>query len=203
VAIIPDTLTIVNSSGTEVTPLGEFTLLDPGKLTASGLAAIAFKAENIPSNLTAKLNGEKVNFLENNIGVGVVGLPVDNNELGLTLEVSSGNNKRLVNLGRVKLTKALSTLYPPIIDRAYIYNQTDGSKLKVYGRYFGIGRFGRERVNVEVVPGKPEVSNVNLRRRSTKDNLDSTDCIPEGSYVNISHPAGTTTKKIKVLGKCN
>ncbi len=203
IALILDEPTVVNSSGTDITPVGKFTLLDPGKLYAPGSAAIAFQTENIPSNLTAKLNGLPVTFLENETGVGVVNLPDNANELNLTLEVNSGSQKRFVNLGNVKLEKALTRLYPPVIDRAYVVNNSDGNKLKVYGRYFGIGRFGKEGVNLEIIPGKSEISNNNLRRRSTKDRLDNSDCISEGSYVNISHPAGTTTKKIKVYGSCD
>lgn len=203
VAITLDNVTIVNSFGSEITPLGEFILLDPGELYAPGVAAIAFEAVNIPSNLTARLNGFPVTFLENGRGVAEVPLPENANDLSFTLEVNLNNQKRFVNLGKIKLTKASTRLYPPIIDRAYVYNEANGNRLKVYGRHFGVGRFGREKVNVEIVPGNPKISNNNLRRRSTKDELENVSCISLGSYINISHPAGTVTKKINILGKCN
>lgn len=203
VAITLDNSIIVNSFGSETTPLGKFTLLDPGELYTPGVAAIAFETANTPSNLTARLNGYPVTFLGNGRGVAEVSLPENANDLSFILEVNSNNQKRSVNLGKIKLTKASTRLYPPIIDRAYVYNEAGGNRLKVYGRHFGVGRFGREKVNVEIVPGNPEVSNNNLRRRSTKDHLDNVSCIPMGSYINISHPAGTVTKKINVLGRCN
>lgn len=203
VAIVLDSSTIVNSYGSEATSLGEFTLLDPGELYTPGIAAIAFEAKNIPSNLTAKLNGSPVTFLENGRGVAEVSLPDNANDLSFILEANSGNQKRFVNLGKIKLTKASTRLYPPIIDRAYVYNGVNGNRLKVYGRHFGVGRFGKEKVNVEIVPGNSEVSNNNLRRRSAKDELENISCIPLGSYINLSHPAGTVTKKINILGRCN
>ncbi len=203
IAIITDKFSVSNSFGSETTSFGKFTLLDPGKLYTPGTAAIAVQAENISPNLTAKLNGKPVILLENNTGVAEIVLPENSNELNFTLEVNSGSEQRLINLGNVKLEKASTRRYPPIIDRAYVINKPGDNKLKVYGRYFGIGRFGRDGVNVEVIPGTSDISNENLRRRSAKDSLGNSDCIPAGSYVNISHPAGTVTKKIKVYGNCN
>ena len=202
VVVVLDHNKIVNSFGKEITPFGKFELFDPGKLTAPGTASIAFKTEGLPPGATVKLNGNEVQFTKNNIGVAQMPLPVKGNALDLTLNVISGGENRAVKLGKVSVEGPSFRKYPPGISRAIALNSGGKTRLILKGRNFGVRRFGKEGVSIQVIPANEKMTNKNLRRQVTKERLADISCISEGSYVNISHPAGTVTKKIIVRGQC-
>ena len=193
---------IVNSFGKEITLFGKFELFDPGKLIAPGTASIAFQAEELSPDAAVKLNGKEAQFTENNIGTAQVPLPLNGGSLDLTLNVASGGENKAVKLGKVAVAGSSFREYPPSISRAVALNLDGKTRLILKGRNFGVRRFGKDGVSVQVIPANEKMTNKNLRRQITKERLGDISCIPEGSYVNISHPAGTVTKKIIVRGEC-
>ncbi len=193
---------IINTAGIITTGFGEFTLLDPGKLISPGKAAIAFRVKNIPGNIKATLNGEDVNFIDNELGIAVINLLSDNDQLDLNLSILEEDQSTTINLGKVKVDKGTSGLYPPHIRKATAINHLNYTDFEIEGRQFGVKRFGKDGTNIQIVPGARPITNDHLRSRRTRQLLNPTDCIPYGSYVNLSHSAGTTTKKISVVNHC-
>ena len=206
IVALVDPPSVSNSVGKIITPFGDFTLVDSGRLVAPGTAAIAFKIENKPSilsdTLSATLNGNEVDFSSDRFGISVIDLPQNGGKQVLSLTVSNKNQTQTIHLGDVEVEKGINFGLPPRINRALAINTPGDTKLKISGRKFGVRRFGREKVRVEIVPLDIATTNNNLRRRATKERLSDQSCVPLGSYVNISHPAGTSAKKIIVDGGC-
>ena len=197
-----DNSTVVNTAGKQVTPLGDFELIDPGTLVSPGRATISFDAQGIPANLVAKLNGEEVSFLDMT-GLAQVTLPHSGDELKLTLDVTSGNQNKLVNLGKVRIIENNGPKFPARISRVVAYNDTQGPKLRIRGRRFGVRMFGKENTIVKVVPQDVKMSSNKLKRFRGRGKITKANCVQKGSYVNVVHSAGTATKKIHVKGECN
>ncbi len=193
---------VINTAGITTTRFGEFTLLDPGKLTSPGKAAIAFRAKNIPGDVKVTLNGEKVDFINNELGIAVISLLPDNDQLNLNLSILQEDQSTTINLGKLKVDKGTSELYPPHIRQATAINHLNYTDFKIEGKQFGVKRFGKDGTSIQIVPGALPITNDHLRSRRTRQLLNPTDCIPYGSYVNLSHSAGTTTKKISVVNPC-
>ena len=203
IVVLLDKQNIVNSIGTVATSFGDFTLVKPEKLIAPGRAAVIFRAENIKDGLSALLNGSSVEFTEDGFGVGIVDLPESGGKLNLTLGLLLAGRSEKINLGTVNIERPGGIGLPPRIDKVLGFNTLGGPKLQIKGRQFGVKRFGRDGVTVEILPSEQVLKNRYLESRSTKGTLRQTRCIKEGAYVNISHEAGTDAKKVTVLGECN
>lgn len=182
--------------------LGNISILDPGDLTGPGRAAIAFRTEKDTSGVIASLNGSPVDFVGSDVGVAIVNLPEDGGNLPLKLNVNSSGYKETVNLGVVSVLAPTPPGNGPHIRRAVAYNESL-KKLRIEGDRFGVVRFGKENTKITIIPQSQSASRFSLLPRLARVRLGSTQCIPEGSYVNISHPAGTAAKKIQVLGQCD
>lgn len=194
---------ITNTKGVVISELGSFTLLDPGKLIAPGDAAIAFKIVDTPNIISAEVNGNPVDFIGKNTGIAIVDLPKDKSKSILSLTVYAKGKSDTMHLGDLKIDKGISIGLPPRIRKAIAVNEAGNTKFKLIGRKFGIKRFGKDDVDIEVIPINKSTTNDFLKKRSFKDRLTDNSCIPYGSYVNISHPGGTRAKKIDVIGNCN
>ena len=122
--------------------------------------------------------------------------------LPLKLNVSSGNYKETVNLGVINVLASTPPGRGPYIRRAVAYNDVL-KKLRIEGERFGVVRFGKENTKITIVPQSQSASRFSLLPRLARVRLSSNTCIPVGSYVNITHPAGTAAKKIDVVGNCD
>lgn len=193
---------ISNSEGAVITPLGNFTLEDQGRLISPGSAAITFRAENVPSDITGTLNDSPVEFGEN-IGVAIIDLPENGGKKALFLTVSSKGKSRIIHLGDINVEKGVKVGLPPRITSAIAINDPNDTKLRISGRKFGVKRFGRNDISVKIVPESQKLTNKNLRKRSTRERFENNTCIPDGSYVNISHAAGSAGKRLTVVGECD
>ncbi len=199
-----DKTSVINTAGLVIAEAGEFELLDPGKLISPGKAAIAFRIDNIKEkSISAKLNGKDVEFVNDKVGIATVDLPTNENTLNLNLSISKQNQSTTINLGSIKIDSGTSNIYPPYIRKAIAVNYPSYTDFQIDGKQFGVRRFGKENTSIQVVPTSTVITNNNLRRRLSRQQLVPTNCIPYGSYVNIAHPAGTTTKKITVIHSCN
>lgn len=183
--------------------LGNIDLIEQGELTAPGKAAVAFEVERIPqANVLTRLNGSQVDFIDDNTGVAIVDLPEDGGKLDLELEVSSSVTKEKVNIGTIDVLPSTGPGRRPHVRRAFADNNGT-RKLRIEGRRFGVLRFGRDDTKIEVVPANQDRERINLWKRQARFRLSESECVQEGSYVNVSHPAGTDAKKIIVVGECN
>ena len=141
--------------------------------------------------------------LNDKVGIATVDLPTNENTLNLNLSISKQNQSTTINLGSIKIDSGTSNIYPPYIRKAIAVNYPSYTDFQIDGKQFGVRRFGKENTSIQVVPTSTVITNNNLRRRLSRQQLVPTNCIPYGSYVNIAHPAGTTTKKITVIHSCN
>jgi hypothetical protein len=194
---------ITNSNGTVKSELGRFTLIDPGTLTAPGNAAIAFQLEDTPNIISATLNGQQVDFISGTTGIAIIDLPKTKDKSILSLTVNSPGKSKTIHLGDLKIDQGIPVGLPPRIKKAVALNNPGDTQFKLFGRKFGVRRFGKERVAVKVIPTNKATTNNDLKKRKFKERLANKSCIPFGSYVNISHPGGTAAKKIDVVGNCS
>lgn len=197
--IEPDSL--INNEGKVRTILGDFSFLGPEEVTGPGKIAVAFKVENSVGNLQAKLNNIPVEFTSN-LGITVLNLPREGSDVPLYLEATDGNEDELINLGRLKIIPGISLGLPPRIERAQEIITEEGPKLHIRGRKFGPRRFGHDGTKVEIIPNDLSKNLKKLTRLKINTSPNTQNCLPEGSYVNVSHPAGSDTRKIKVLRGC-
>ena len=182
--------------------LGNISILDPGDLTSPGRAAIAFRTEKNSTNIFANLNGSPVDFVDSDVGVAIVDLPEGGGNLPLKLNVTFGSYKETVNLGVINVQEPTPPGKGPHIRHAVAYNDAL-KKLRIEGERFGVVRFGKENTKITIVPQSQSASRFSLLPRLARVRLGSNICIPAGSYVNITHPAGTAAKKINVVGECD
>lgn len=181
--------------------LGNISILDPGELTSPGRAAIAFRAEKNTANVIANLNNSPVDFVAGDTGVAIVNLPEEGGNLPLKLSVNFGSYTETVNLGVINISPPAPPRGSPHIRRAVAYNDSL-KRLRIEGERFGVVRFGKENTKITLIPQSQSVSRFSLLPRLARVHLSTSQCIPEGSYINISHPAGTASKKITVVGNC-
>lgn len=197
ITVTPSTVT--NSEGEVVLGNSQFTLIGPNHAISPGRVAIAINAENISDGVSATINNFPVNFTDSTTGVAIIDLPEGSGNIDLVLKEDSGEEH---NLGVLSVTPGNMIGLPPIIFRAYTVPALKGNKLKLRGRKFGVRRFGRENIDVEIIPNTREKNFKRLSRKKVDTN-GANNCIERDSYVNISHAAGTYAKKIVVREGCN
>lgn len=189
VAIVVDPDEIINSSSTS-TDVGTFTFVGPSTVTGPGKAAFGFKAEDTMGTISATLNGATVNFVEPDVGVAIVDLPASGT-LDLMLVVGSTT----VDLGDVAVTAGTGTKLPKV-RRASANNKSTGTMLTVRGNRLAGG-------TAEIVPTDRTASSEVAKGKSIKATYASSECIPDGSFANVTTSAGTDARKIKVKGSCS
>lgn len=187
---------VVNSG--PVSSVGTFTLIGPSSVTGPGKAAIAISAANTPSNFSAKLNGSKVEFFSmNSVGVAIVDLPGMTGDLNLKLAVATGGMTTNVDLGSIAV--AAGTGKAPSVNSASANNKSTGTKLVVTGK-----KFSKTGTTIEIVPTDRTPSSApTVMGAALKASFASSECIPNGSFINVTTPGGTGAKKIKVRGSCS
>ena len=186
---------VTNSSPGGSTDLGTFTFVGPSAVTGPGKAAISFSATGAPSNLTATLNGSKVDFVGDK-SVGIAIIDVTSSDVALSLVVKSGSDSATVDLGTLSVTAGSGKA--PKVTSASAKNKSTGTTLSIKGK-----KFNKTSTTVEIVPTDKSSSAVKVSGRAVKATYGSSDCIPSGSYVNVTTPGGVSSKKIKVKGSCS
>lgn len=184
-----DPLTVTNSSAGQ-TDIGTFTFIGPDSVTGPGKAAFAFGVSGAMSGLTATLNGKSVTFDGDlTAGIAIVDLPASGS-LDLSLVV---NGSTTVDLGTV--TVNAGTGKGPKVKKASAVNRTPDTKLTVTGKRLKNG-------TVTVIPEASDRIETSTKAKSKKivTIFPADECIPGGSFVNVSTTGGTDAKKISVMG---
>lgn len=189
VAVVVDPDEITNSSSS-MTDVGTFTFIGPSTVTGPGKAAFGFKAEDTMGTISATLNGATVSFVAPDVGVAIVDLPASG-MLDLMLVVGSTT----IDLGDVTVMAGSGTKLPKV-RRASANNRSANTKLTVKGSRLTGG-------TVEIVPTDRTASSETAKGKSIKATYPSSECIPDGSFVNVTTSAGTDARKIKVKGSCS
>ncbi len=197
VAIVVDPTSVTNGSGSSSSGVGTFTLVSPSSVTGPGSAAVAFSAVGAANGTTATLNGSNVEFRNNGtVGLSIVDLP-DSGSLALTLVVMSGGTDTTVNLGNITVNAGTGDVTPKA-KTAHVRNNKNNSKLVITGM-----GFATDETTVTIIPtDKTQVSQT-VKKKLIKAKYAAANCIPKGSYVNVSTTGGTKGKKIKVTGTCS
>lgn len=166
-----------------------FSLIGPDEVTGPGKAAVAFSISG-GSVMSATLNGAKVDLSNSGVGIAIVKLPESGSlDLDLTADGTT------VELGTVSVDAGEGKA--PKVNSAVAQNKSSGTKLTVTGK-----KFSKEDTTVAIVPTDREALKVNVKGAAIKAAYSSSECIPKGSYVNVSTGGGTGAKKIKVRGSC-
>jgi len=200
VATVVDPTSITNGSssgGSSSSGVGSFALVAPSSVTGPGKAAVAFSATGVATGTTATLNGAKVTFADSNsVGTAIVDVP-DSGSLDLSLVVMSGGSSTTVDLGSVTVTAGDGGKAPKI-SGATARNSSAATKLTVKG-----SKFVTDVTTAVIIPTNKTATTTTVTGMSVKATYDVADCIPKGSFVNVSTPSGTAAKKLKVKGTCS
>lgn len=187
--------TTVTNSGQSSTDVGTFTFVGPSTLVGPGKGAVAFTAAGTPASFTSTLNGSSVTF-KDGVGVAIIDLPASGSQ-ALTLAVMSGGTTTNVDLGSVTITAGSSGKLPKVRS-AKAKNSNSKTKLTVLGK-----KFAKDATTVQIVPTDKTSTSLKANKSVVKATYASSDCIPSGSFVNVSTATGTSAKKISVKGSCS
>ena len=192
VSAVVDPSTVTNSSSSS-TDVGTFTFIGPDSVTGPGKAAFAFSVSGAMGSLSATLNGKSVTFDSGQTaGVAIVDIP-SSGDLDLSLVV---NGSTTVNLGTV--TVSAGSGKAPKVTRATASNKSSSSKLTVTGKKLKGG-------TATVIPEASDrvADSSKATGKSIKVTFPADECIPSGSFVNVSTAGGTDAKKVSVKGSCS
>ena len=196
VAVTIDPTSVTNGSGSSSSGVGSFSLIGPTSATGPGKVAVSFSATGAPSNLTATLNGSKVEFNSaKTVGTAIVDIS-SGTSVALSLAASSSGTSSTVNLGSIAVTQGTGKKVS--VKTASANNKSASTKLSVTGM-----GYVKDATTVTVVPTNRTATTTSVMGASIKATYPSSECIPSGSYVNVSTAAGTAAKKIKVRGACS
>lgn len=185
---------VTNSAAGGTTDVGSFTFIGPDSVTGPGKAAFAFSVSNLASGASATLNGAMVEFADSNmVGIAIVDVPASGS-LALSLMASAGSASSSVDLGTVSVTAGSGK--PPVVKSATAVNKKASTKLTVAGKRL-------KAASVEIVPTDRESTSVKAKGSAVNAKYSAEECIPSGSYVNVTTAGGTGAKKIKVRGMCD
>lgn len=187
--------TVTNSSESSSTSVGSFTFVGPSSVVGPGKAAVAFTATGTPTSFTATLNGSSVTF-KSGVGVAIIDLSAMGSQ-ALMLAVMSGSTTTDVDLGSVTITAGSAGKLPKI-SSARVSNSSSKSTLRILGK-----KFSKNATSVEIVPTDRESTSLSVKGKVIKGVYDSSECIPNGSFVNVTTGSGTAAKKISVKGSCS
>lgn len=190
--VSPSSVTNAAAGGT--TDVGSFTFIGPSSVVGPGKAAFAFEVSNLVSGASATLNGAMVEFADSNmVGIAIVDVPASGS-IALSLMASAGSATSNVDLGTVTVTAGSGK--PPVVKSAVAVNKKASTKLTVAGKRL-------KGASVEIVPTDRESTSVKAKGSSVVAKYSAEECIPKGSYVNVSTAGGTGAKKAKVRGSCD
>ena len=128
-------------------------------------------------------------------GVAIVDLSSAMGTLPLTLAVTTGGTTTNVDLGSVSVTTGSGKA--PKVNSAVAVNKSAKTKLTVTGKKLTGG-------SIAIVPTDRDTSaDPSVKGSLIKANFSSSECIPNGSFVNVTTAGGTAAKKIKVRGSCS
>lgn len=196
VAVTIDPTSVTNGSGSSSSGVGSFSLIGPSSATGPGKVAVSFSATGAPSNLTATLNGSKVEFNSaKTVGTAIVDIS-SGTSVALSLAASSSGTSSTVNLGSIAVTQGTGKKVS--VKTASANNKSANTKLSVTGK-----GYVKDATTVTIVPTDRTATTTSVMGASIKATYPSSECIPNGSYVNVSTAAGTAAKKIKVRGACS
>lgn len=185
-ASTPTSLGIIMLIGTNITVVG------PGKV------AVAFSFSGSHNGLKAKLNGSTVDFVSNNVGVAIIDIPASN-PINLNLVVNSGASTQTDTIGNLNVSPTGGQGKPPEINSVTVQNKKTNSRLVLTGK-----RLSKTDTGFAILPTNLDpVPNATVMGAVLKATFDVDNCIPQGSYINLSTLSGTTAKKIKVHGACS
>ena len=189
---------VTNAAPGGTTDIGSFELIGPSSVVGPGKAAVAFSVDGLASGATAKLNSAKVEFGDSNmVGIAIVDIAAMGS-VPLMLAVTAGGMTTDVDLGSVSVTGATRGK-PPVVNSARAQNRKSSSTLKILGQ-----KFFKEGTSIEIVPTDRATSkDPKIAGKVIKATFSADECIPNGSYVNVTTPGGIGSKKIKVSGKCS
>lgn len=187
--------TSVTNSAEVAGDCGTFALVAPTSVTGPGSAAVGFSVSSGGANLSGTLNGSMVTFTDG-AGVGIVDLPSSGN-LDLSLDVMCSAGSDTIDLGSISVT-AGSGDKVPVARRATAKNRSNETLLRVAGKNFR----PPSDVTFDIIPTTRTADTVKIKSRSIKAEYQSSECIPDGSFVNVTSPAGTDGVRIKVRGDC-
>lgn len=192
VAVTVDPDEVTNSSTTGPGPGGAtFELFGPNAVTGPGKAAFAIKVTGGSGSLSATVNGKAVDFIGSDAGVVVLDLP-SSGSLDLTL-TSGGTD---VDLGSVTVNAGSGKA--PSIKRANATNKKKSSKLVVNGKNLK----GASATVIPAASDRTATKTNNKKANAFVAKFPADECVPNGSYVNVSTAGGADAKKIKVKGSC-
>ena len=191
----PSTVTNASAAGGS-TSVGSFTFVGPSSIVGPGKAAVAFTATGTPSSFTATLNGSSVSF-KDGVGVAIIDLPAASGSQALMLAVMSGSTTTDVDLGSVTVTAGSSGPLPKVTS-ARVSNSSSKSIFRILGK-----KFSATATSVEIVPTDRVSNSLSVKGKVIKGVYDSSECIPNGSFVNVTTGNGTAAKKITVKGSCS
>ncbi len=186
--VSPSTVTNSGSGGSS-TSSGSFVLLGPTTVTGPGKAAIAFSASGLKKGSVVKLNGRSVKLFDNNsIGIGIVKF-TGAGSVPLTLKVG----KSEVNLGTLTVTAGSGSA--PKVTSVSARNSSSSTKLTIKG-------LNLSDATVTIVPTDRDATSTDAADKVIKAEYSSDECIPNGSFVNVTTAGGTSAKRISTKGSC-
>ena len=178
---------VTNSSPTA----GSFALIGPDSAVGPGKVAVAISGLKTSG---VKLNGAVVDFVSGTVGIAEVTLPSAAGSVDL--KVTSGG--MTTSIGTLTVTAGNGTK-PPKVNSARAQNNSTSTILRILGQ-----RFPKDTTSVEIVPTDHATSSpITVKGKVVKAVYSHAECLPNGSYVNVTTPGGTASKKIKVKGSCS
>lgn len=179
--------------------IGTFELIGPSTVVGPGKVAVAFSVTGAPTKIsTATLNGSKVDFIDKDqtVGVAIIDIPASN-QINLNLAVTEAGKANTVGIGSIEVSPGQGKA--PEINSATVQNKSTKSRLVLTGK-----KLQKENTTFVILPTQPSpISEPKVKGAELKASFTHADCIPLGSYINISTLGGTDGAKIKVHGKCS
>ena len=195
VAII-DPTSVTNGSGSSSSGVGSFSLIGPSTATGPGKVAVSFSATGAPSGITATLNGSKVEFNSGNtVGTAIVDIS-SGTSVPLSLVATASGTSSTVSLGSIAVTQGTGKKVS--VKTASANNKATGTKLSVTGK-----GYVKDATTVTIVPTNRTATTTSVMGAAIKATYSTSECIPNGSFVNVTTAAGTSAKKIKLRGACS
>ncbi|GEM_PF-2566734 len=195
---------VTNSSTTASSDCGTFVLVAPSSATGSGKVAVAFTIKTDKKDLSATLNSKKVDIVTTtqgkpNVGFAILDLPSMGDDLALSLSAMCNGMTVSADLGKISV-KAGDGGKGPKVASAAVSNTGSASRLVVRGSNFL--NASKNSTTVTILPTDRKASKTRINKSNAKLTYPVGECIPRGSYVNLTTPSGTDAKKIKVGGSC-
>lgn len=196
VAVTIDPTSVTNGSGSSSSGVGSFTLIGPTSATGPGKVAVSFSATGTPSGISATLNGSKVEFASGNtVGTAIVDIS-SGTSVPLSLVAKAGSSTSTINLGSITVTQGTGKKVG--VKTASVNNKAGKTVLSVTGM-----GFVKDATTVTIVPTNHTATSTTAMGSSIMASYSVSECIPKGSYVNVSTAAGTAAKKLTVRGACS